>query len=61
MMYPFTFYHATSMKAYNLFVSSEAARKKWNASFVDALSIFKVRQETNPVSSPLAFQNAAVR
>ncbi|KAH6913124.1 hypothetical protein BKA70DRAFT_1261943 [Coprinopsis sp. MPI-PUGE-AT-0042] len=48
LMYPFTFYHATSMKAYNLFVTSEAVRKKWNTSFVDALSIFKVRQETNP-------------
>ncbi|TFK28142.1 hypothetical protein FA15DRAFT_665628 [Coprinopsis marcescibilis] len=49
-MYPFTFYHSSpsAMKAYKMYVTNEAARKKWYSVFVDALGVHKVKQENNP-------------
>ncbi|EAU85398.2 signal transducer [Coprinopsis cinerea okayama7 len=49
-MYPFTFYHASlaHMKAFKLYVNSDAVRKKWYSSFVDALGVHQVKQESNP-------------
>ncbi|KAJ3518484.1 hypothetical protein NMY22_g13650 [Coprinellus aureogranulatus] len=48
-LYPFTLYHAspTLMKAYTLYTTTEGLRKKWNTSFVDALTVHKVQQENN--------------
>ncbi|KAF8896352.1 hypothetical protein BD779DRAFT_1668158 [Infundibulicybe gibba] len=48
-LYPFTIYHASnkSNRRYTLYVASEAIRKKWQSSLVDAIGVHKARQEGN--------------
>ncbi|KAF5367381.1 hypothetical protein D9758_003697 [Tetrapyrgos nigripes] len=53
-VYPFTIYHAGNKmtRRYTLYVMSEAIRTKWYNAFVDALAVYKARQEGNMFFAP---------
>jgi len=51
-VYPFVAYHASSKstRRYTLYVASEGVRKRWQSAFVDAIGVYKARQEANKVA-----------
>ncbi|KAF5327789.1 hypothetical protein D9619_004947 [Psilocybe cf. subviscida] len=53
-IYPFTVYHASSPmnRRYTFYVTSDAARTKWNNAFKDAIGVYRVRQESNMWFNP---------
>ncbi|THV07437.1 hypothetical protein K435DRAFT_710318 [Dendrothele bispora CBS 962.96] len=53
-VYPFTIYHAANKltRRYTLYVSSEAVRTKWYNALVDALAVYKAKQEGNMYFAP---------
>ncbi len=52
-MYPFTLYHASAVttRRYTLYANSEQERGKWRAQLEEAMSLRKIRQDSNMVSS----------
>ena len=51
-MYPFTVYHASAVttRRYTLYADSEKERKKWGGLLEEAISLRKIRQDSNMVS-----------
>ncbi|KAG6901795.1 hypothetical protein C0995_007821 [Termitomyces sp. Mi166 len=47
--YPFTIYHASgkSSRHYTFYVASDRIRKRWHSAFVNALGVYKARQDGN--------------
>ncbi|KAG6817659.1 hypothetical protein H0H87_005416 [Tephrocybe sp. NHM501043] len=48
-VFPFTIYHASSRSSrrYTFFVATDKIRKRWHSAFVNALGIYKARQDGN--------------
>ncbi|KAI0752263.1 hypothetical protein BC629DRAFT_1297111 [Irpex lacteus] len=53
-MYPFTLYHASAVttRRYTLYAGSEQERGKWRAQLEEAMSLRKIRQDSNMILAP---------
>ncbi|KAG6849784.1 hypothetical protein H0H93_005170 [Arthromyces matolae] len=53
-LYPFTIFHASgkASRRYTFYVASDGIRKRWHSAFVNALGVYKARQDGNMLFYP---------
>ncbi|KAF9445469.1 hypothetical protein P691DRAFT_734916, partial [Macrolepiota fuliginosa MF-IS2] len=62
-VFPFTIYHASSRstRRYTLYVASEAQRQKWRITLSEAISVHRVREDSNKWFDPQDMSNKFFR